>query len=152
MDRITTRSAPGQAYTDIDHLGEAVRRCADYEDLGCTPTELSHILDAYGRGLSLRTDVAERVEIIRGISTERLRELAAAERDKQAREPDEITLIEQLGLPVRVSNALRRNGIVTVGQLTCMCYADLTSLRDIGSVSKCAIRIALDRAGLKCKE
>ena len=38
-------------------------------------------MDAYGRGHTLRTESAERLEIVREIKTDRLRELAKAEKD-----------------------------------------------------------------------
>lgn len=46
-----------------------------------TPEEINRIIDAYGRGLTLRSDVSERVELIRDIPTERLREIAEGEKD-----------------------------------------------------------------------
>ena len=46
-----------------------------------TPDEINRIIDAYGRGLTLRTDAGERLEIIKDIPTERLKELAQAEKD-----------------------------------------------------------------------
>ena len=38
-------------------------------------------MDAYGRGLSLRTESAQRLEMIREIPDDRLREMVEAERD-----------------------------------------------------------------------
>lgn len=38
-------------------------------------------MDAYGRGLSLRTESAQRLEMIREIPDDRLREIVEAERD-----------------------------------------------------------------------
>ena len=56
-------------------------RLAAYEDTGLEPEEIERIVDAYGRGHTLRTDSAERLEIVREIKTDRLRELAKAEKD-----------------------------------------------------------------------
>ena len=52
-----------------------------YEEIGLKPGEISRILDAYGRGQTLRTESAERLGIVREIETGRLRELACADRD-----------------------------------------------------------------------
>ena len=62
-------------------LIDAANRLADYEDTGLTPEEIERIVDAYGRGHTLRTESAERLEIVREIKTDRLRELAKAEKD-----------------------------------------------------------------------
>ena len=56
-------------------------RLAAYEDTGLEPEEIERIVDAYGRGHTLRTESAERLEIVREIKTDRLRELAKAEKD-----------------------------------------------------------------------
>ncbi len=56
-------------------------RLAAYEDTGLEPEEIDRILDAYGRGMSLRTENGQRLEIVRGIQTDRLRELAQANRE-----------------------------------------------------------------------
>lgn len=56
-------------------------RLAAYEDTGLEPEEIDRILDAYGRGMSLRTENAQRLEIVRGIQTDRLRELAQADKE-----------------------------------------------------------------------
>ena len=62
-------------------LIDAANRLADYEDTGLTPEEIERVVDAYGRGHTLRTESAERLEIVREIKTDRLRELAKAEKD-----------------------------------------------------------------------
>ena len=62
-------------------LIDAVNRLAAYEDTGLEPEEIERIVDAYGRGHTLRTESAERLEIVREIKTDRLRELAKAEKD-----------------------------------------------------------------------
>lgn len=51
------------------------------EDTGVEPEEIARILDAYGRGMTLRTENAQRLEIVKGIQTDRLRELAQADRE-----------------------------------------------------------------------
>ena len=58
-----------------------MKRLAAYEDTGLEPEEIERIVDAYGRGHTLRTESAERLEIVREIKTDRLRELAKAEKD-----------------------------------------------------------------------
>ena len=62
-------------------MGNAVDRLAAYEDTGVEPEEIARILDAYGRGMTLRTENAQRLEIVKGIQTDRLRELAQANRE-----------------------------------------------------------------------
>ena len=60
---------------------ELKKRLSAYEDTGLEPEEIERIVDAYGRGHTLRTESAERLEIVREIKTDRLRELAKAEKD-----------------------------------------------------------------------
>lgn len=62
-------------------IAKAFDRLAEYEDTGLEPEEIERILDAYGRGMTLRTENAQRLEIIKDISTGRLRELAQAEKE-----------------------------------------------------------------------
>lgn len=57
---------------------EAYASLAAYEDIG-TPEEINRILDAYGRGLTLRSDAGERLELIKDIQTYRLREIMTEE-------------------------------------------------------------------------
>ena len=59
----------------------ALKRLAAYEDTGLEPDEIERIVDAYGRGHTLRTESAERLESVREIKTDRLLELAHAEQD-----------------------------------------------------------------------
>lgn len=71
---------PKFAYTRREEWGEKVAvRLAAYEDTGLEPQEIERIVDAYGRGHTLRTESAERLEIIREIPTGRLRELVEAD-------------------------------------------------------------------------
>lgn len=62
-------------------LIDAANSLAAYEDTGLEPEEIERIVDAYGRGRTLRSESAERLEIIRTIKTDRLRELVQAEQD-----------------------------------------------------------------------
>ena len=66
---------------DEEGLIQQINRLAAYEDTGLTPEEIERVVDAYGRGHTLRTESAERLEIVREIKTDRLRELAKAEKD-----------------------------------------------------------------------
>ena len=60
-------------------IAKAFDRLAAYEETGLDPEEIERILDSYGRGMTLRTENAQRLGIIKEISTNRLRELAQAE-------------------------------------------------------------------------
>ena len=77
----------GKAGENLENCGmceegwqRALRRLAAYEDTGLEPEEVERIVDAYGRGHTLRTESAERLEIVREIKTDRLRDLLQAER------------------------------------------------------------------------
>lgn len=59
--------------------GEAIDRLAAYEDTGLEPQEITRIVDEYGHGHTLRTHAAERLELIREIPTDRLRDLVHEE-------------------------------------------------------------------------
>ena len=72
---------PYLRYEDPETRKKILNRLAAYEDTGLTPEEIERIVDAYGRGHTLRTESAERLEIVREIKTDRLRELAKAEKD-----------------------------------------------------------------------
>ena len=61
-------------------IAKAFDRLAAYEDTGLEPEEIERILDSYGRGMTLRTENAQRLEIIKEISTDRLYELAQAKK------------------------------------------------------------------------
>ena len=76
IDRL--RMAMAGACKERDELK---KRLSAYEDTGLEPEEIERIVDAYGRGHTLRTESAERLEIVREIKTDRLRELAKAEKD-----------------------------------------------------------------------
>ena len=77
------RNSANGAYDIWDEEGliQQINRLAAYEDTGLTPEEIERVVDAYGRGHTLRTESAERLEIVREIKTDRLRELAKAEKD-----------------------------------------------------------------------
>ena len=66
---------------DEEGLIQQINRLAAYEDTGLMPEEIERIVNAYGRGHTLRTESAERLEIVREIKTGRLRELVQAEQD-----------------------------------------------------------------------
>ena len=72
---------PYLRYEDPETRKKILNRLAAYEDTGLTPEEIERIVDAYGRGHTLRTESAERLEIVREIKTDRLQELAKAEKD-----------------------------------------------------------------------
>ena len=76
IDRL--RMALASACKERDELK---KRLSAYEDTGLEPEEIERIVYAYGRGHTLRTESAERLEIVREIKTDRLRELAKAEKD-----------------------------------------------------------------------
>mgnify|MGYP000324476585 CR=1 FL=1 len=66
---------------DAEYSGKETDRLAAYEDTGLEPEEIERILDSYGRGMTLRTENAQRLEIIKEIPINRLRELAQAYRE-----------------------------------------------------------------------
>lgn len=61
-------------------IAKAFDRLAAYEETGLSLEEIERILDSYGRGMTLRTENAQRLEIIKEIPINRLRELAQAYR------------------------------------------------------------------------
>lgn len=95
MERLTGRKENGRAYIlgcpDFEIpkifaliIQTVVDKCADYEDTGREPQEITRIVNEYGRGHTLRTHAAERLELIREIPTDRLRDLVEADRDGRA--------------------------------------------------------------------
>lgn len=54
-----------------------------YEDTGLEPQEINRIVDAYGRGMTLRAEVGQRLEIVREIPTDKLREIAEAYKEAE---------------------------------------------------------------------
>lgn len=65
---------------DTEYSGDWVNRLAAYEETGLEPEEIERVLDSYGRGMTLRTENAQRLEIIKEIPIDRLRELAQAKK------------------------------------------------------------------------
>lgn len=70
---------------DTEYSGDWVDLLAAYEETGLEPEEIERILDSYGRGMTLRTENAQRLEIIKEIPIDRLRELAQAEKEGRLR-------------------------------------------------------------------
>lgn len=66
---------------DTEYSGDWVNRLAAYEETRLEPEEIERILDSYGRGMTLRTENAQRLEIIKEIPINRLRKLAQAEKE-----------------------------------------------------------------------
>jgi hypothetical protein len=96
MEQMTKRKLKGNGYymkcsetcpydcqetCDCEEFDKFVDLLAAYEKTGLEPKEIEHIVDAYGRGLSLRTESAQRLELVREIPVDRLREIAEAERE-----------------------------------------------------------------------
>ncbi len=81
MERLTEKTVGGIVLSgdSLAAAGVALEKLAAYEDTGLEPTEIERILDAYGRGMTLRTENAERLRIIKDIPTDRLQELVRAE-------------------------------------------------------------------------
>ena len=86
---------PYLRYEDPETRKKILNRLAAYEDTGLEPEEIERIVDAYGRGHTLRTESAERLEIVREIKTDRLRELAKAEKDGRLEELPFVAMVEQ---------------------------------------------------------
>lgn len=76
-------------------LADAINRLATYEETGLSPEEIERILDSYGRGMTLRTENAQRLEIIKEIPINRLRELAQAEKTGQLAKFPFIAMVER---------------------------------------------------------
>ena len=78
MERLTHRLGNGEitcnmARDDCRKMGgdcqidsKILDRLAAYEETGLEPEEIDRILDAYGRGMTLRTENAQRLEIRKG--------------------------------------------------------------------------------------
>lgn len=87
MERLTHIDSKGWYVDDISvpyderHRGMEIDRLAAYEDTGLTPEEIERILDAYGRSMTLRTENADRLRLVKDISADRLKKIAEAEQD-----------------------------------------------------------------------
>ncbi len=83
MERLTYWNEEYGCWSYHGPSGEAAKRLAAYEDTGLEPEEITRILDAYGRRMTLRTENAQRLEIVKGIQTDRLRELVQAHKENR---------------------------------------------------------------------
>ena len=89
---------------DAEYSGKETDRLAAYEDTGLEPEEIERILDSYVRGMTLRTENAQRLEIIKEIPIDRLRELAQAKKEGRL-----VVLPCEIGSPV-YSHARKLDG------------------------------------------
>lgn len=89
---------------DTEYSGKETVRLAAYEETGLEPEEIERISDSYGRGMTLRTENAQRLEIIKEIPINRLRELAQAEKEGRL-----VVLPCEIGSPV-YSHARKLDG------------------------------------------
>lgn len=79
-------------------LRKAIERLTTYEEVGA-PEEINRVIDEYGRGMTLRTTCAKRLDIIKEIPTEELQE--CVKRWKSVYEPqpnNPLTLAELQGM------------------------------------------------------
>jgi DNA-directed RNA polymerase subunit alpha len=60
--------------------------------------------------------------------------------------------VEELDLPVRIANALRRSGLVTAADLVAVSKADLVKVKNLGEKSLEMIIEVLSKKGLRLKE
>lgn len=112
MEQMTKRKLKGNGYymkcsetcphdcqetCDCEEFDKFVDLLAAYEKTGLEPQQIERIVDAYGRGLSLRTESAQRLELVREIPDARLREIAEAEREDRC-----------VVLPVKVGGTVYR--------------------------------------------
>lgn len=84
MERLTSTRPWSDAQNDLSNepgYGYIWQKLQRYEETGLEPEEIERILDSYGRGMTLRTENAQRLEIIKEIPINRLRELAQADRE-----------------------------------------------------------------------
>ena len=58
-----------------------LERLAEYEDTGLEPESVKQMQDVFGRGITFLEDARERLEIIEGISTDRLRDMVESDRE-----------------------------------------------------------------------
>ncbi len=87
MERLTKQDKHGWYVDDQSvaydghRYGEVIDRLASYEDTGLAPEEVERVLDAYGRGMTLRTENGERLQAIKDIQINRLRKIVQAEKN-----------------------------------------------------------------------
>ena len=148
MERLTHRLGNGEitcnmARDDCRKMGgdcqidsKILDRLAAYEETGLEPEEIDRILDAYGRGMTLRTETAQRLEIVKDIKTTRLREPRWTEQEVERAKAikmlySEAESIEMYGFGIRVFNrklviaildpslfpSLRQNEIITLDEI-----------------------------------
>lgn len=148
MERLTHRLSNGEitcnmARDDCRKMGgdcqidsKILDRLAAYEETGLEPEEIDRILDAYGRGMTLRTETAQRLEIVKDIKTTRLREPRWTEQEVERAKAikmlySEAESIEMYGFGIRVFNrklviaildpslfpSLRQNEIITLDEI-----------------------------------
>lgn len=65
-----------------EQVQNIIDRLAAYEETGLEPEEIEIMHDRYGHAGTLRASAAERLEMVREIPTDRLRELAEADKNK----------------------------------------------------------------------
>ena len=82
-DIVKCDSTPGGTFCESGTCTQrrVWERLKEYENTGLEPEDIELIVDAYGRGHTLRTESAERLEIVREIKADRLREIVQAEKD-----------------------------------------------------------------------
>ena len=148
MERLTHRLGNGEitcnmARDDCRKMGgdcqidsKILDRLAAYEETGLEPEEIDRILDAYGRGMTLRTETAQRLEIVKDIKTPRLRQPRWTEQEVERAKAikmlySEAESIEMYGFGIRVFNrklviaildpslfpSLRQNEIITLDEI-----------------------------------
>lgn len=148
MERLTHRLGNGEitcnmARDDCRKMGgdcqidsKILDRLAAYEETGLEPEEIDRILDAYERGMTLRTETAQRLEIVKDIKTTRLRESRWTEQEVERAKAikmlySEAESIEMYGFGIRVFNrklviaildpslfpSLRQNEIITLDEI-----------------------------------
>lgn len=125
---------------DTEYSGDWVDRLAAYEETGLSPEEIERILDSYGRGMTLRTENAQRLEIIKEIPINRLRELAQTEKEGRL-----VVLPCEIGSPV-YSHARKLDGADYVRE-TEFWWSDIPQMSKTVFLTREAAEAALDAMG-----
>ena len=106
MEKLTHRLGNGEitcnmARDDCRKMGgdcqidsKILDRLAAYEETDLEPEDIDRILDAYGRGMTLRTESSQRLKIVKDIKTTRLCELAQADKEGRCVVLDDITVAD----------------------------------------------------------